>query len=93
MNKSKEKIAAAIKYDINKNNAPQVIASGEKYTADKIIDIAKTSGVPVYENAPLAKSLGSLSIGQEIPRELYDIVAQVLLFVADLDEKLPKRYE
>lgn len=81
-----KKQAAALKYDEENNNAPEIVALGKGEVAGKIIDTAKESGVPIYENAPLAESLNKLSIGQEIPRELYDVVAQVLIFVAQLDE-------
>lgn len=91
---SNEKIkkAAAIKYE-KENGAPQVVALGENNVADKIIEIAKQNDVTVYENAPLAESLNNLSIGQEIPKELYDVVAQILIFVAQLDESKNSIYE
>lgn len=90
-NQEKQKQVAALKYNKDQDNAPKIVALGKRETADKILEIAKKSNVPVYENAPLAESLNKLMIGQEIPSELYEIVAQVLVFVAELDVKRTKR--
>lgn len=90
MNKDIEKKAAALKYTEDEG-APKVVALGKRELAQKIIDTAKDSGVPIYENAPLAESLNNLSLGQEIPQELYEVVAQVLVFVAELDKPRRKR--
>lgn len=85
-NNENEKQAAALKYS-EEDNAPRVVALGKRETAQRIIDTAKESGVPVYENEALAKSLNKLNLGQEIPRELYEIVAQVLVYIAEMDSK------
>lgn len=84
---NKEKQAAALKYNKDENVSPKIVALGKQRMADQIIKTAKQSGVPIYENAALAESLNKMLIGQEIPPELYEIVAQVLIYVAELDEK------
>lgn len=89
---NKRKEAAALKYT-PENNAPEVVALGKGETAENIIEKAKKAGIPIYKNEALAESLNKLSLGQEIPRELYEIVAQVLIFVAQLDRTRGKHYE
>jgi len=79
------KEVVALKYSVG-DGAPKVIASGKGEIAEKILEIADKSHVPVQENAELAHALGALSIGDEIPPELYEIVAQILVFVSDLDK-------
>jgi flagellar biosynthetic protein FlhB len=75
-------IAIAIKYDAEKNSAPVVLAKGEDYLAAKIKDAARDAGVPVMENKPLARALyATVEIGEEIPQELYEAVAEILAIV------------
>ncbi len=74
--------AVALKYDQDKNNAPQVVAKGKDYLALRIVQIAEENGVMTIENPPLARSLYSMvDIGREIPAELYNAVAEVLTVV------------
>ncbi|MEW6605864.1 MAG: EscU/YscU/HrcU family type III secretion system export apparatus switch protein [bacterium] len=77
-------IAVAIQYDQNNMNAPQVISKGERLIAEKIKEIAKEYKIPIVQNIPLAHSLMELEIGEEIPEELYEAVAEVLNFVYKL---------
>ncbi|HLT29792.1 MAG TPA: EscU/YscU/HrcU family type III secretion system export apparatus switch protein [Myxococcaceae bacterium] len=77
-------LAIALKYDSDKDGAPRVIAKGMRLKADKIRDIAKAYGVPVMRNVNLANALFRVDIGQEIPEELYDAVAEILNFVNEL---------
>mgnify|MGYP001034519408 FL=1 len=53
--------------------------------ADKIIEKAKESDVPLYEDSKLANTLSKLEIGDMIPPELYGVVAEILVFVDNLD--------
>ena len=78
------KIAIALKYDREKDQAPKVVAKGLMLKAEKIREIAKQYGVPVMRNVPLANALYRIDVGQEIPEELYDAVAEVLNFVYQL---------
>lgn len=89
MDKDK-KIAAAIKYDQEKNKAPKVIAKGEGYIAQKIKEIASELDIPTYKDEKLVKQLNNLSIGEEIPPELYQVVAEILAFVIRLDTREEK---
>jgi flagellar biosynthetic protein FlhB len=74
--------AVALKYDADTGKAPVVLAKGEDYLAQKIKEKARESGVEIVENKPLARMLyHNVEIGEEIPPELYQAVAEVLATV------------
>lgn len=74
--------AVAIQYDAEKSKAPVVLAKGEDFLAQKIKEVAKENHVEIVENKPLARMLyANVDIGQEIPPELYQAVAEVLAMV------------
>ncbi|MCT4687406.1 EscU/YscU/HrcU family type III secretion system export apparatus switch protein [Vallitalea sp.] len=85
MDRRRIKKAAAIKYDINET-APTVIAKGKGIVADKILEKANEQELPIYKDEKLVESLTKLDIGDMIPPELYQIVAEILVFVSDLDD-------
>lgn len=79
--------AVAIKYDAQKYSAPVVVAKGENFLAQKIKDVAKEHHIEIVENKPLARMLyANVDVGQEVPPELYQAVAEVLAFVYSLRE-------
>lgn len=85
-------LAVAIRYDRSKANAPIVVAKGAGLVAQKIREIAKANNVPVLENKPLARTLFKLvSIGSEIPADLYKAVAEILAYVYRLKNKSKTR--
>ena len=77
--------AAALTYDPAENDVPILSAFGEGHMAQKIIDVAKESGVPVLPEPGLTGLLSKLSVGDEIAPEMYDAVAKVLAFVSEVD--------
>ncbi|MGN0352699.1 MAG: flagellar biosynthesis protein FlhB [Roseburia sp.] len=78
-------LAVAIKYDAETAKAPVVLAKGEDYLAMKIREAAKENHIEIVENKPLARMLyANVDIGQEIPPELYQAVAEVLAMVYNL---------
>lgn len=80
--------AVAIKYDIEKDNAPIVLAKGKDNIALKIIDKAGEYKINIIENVPLARALYANSeINQEIPLEFYEPVAEILAWVYGLKKK------
>lgn len=79
-------IAIALKYDQKKDGAPRVVAKGMRMKAEKIRELARAHGVPVMRNVGLANTLFRVEVGEEIPEELYDAVAEVLNFVQTLVE-------
>ncbi len=80
-------VAIAIKYDREKDNAPRVIAKGLRLKAEKLREIAKQYNIPVMRNVALANALYRVDVGQEVPEELYDAVAEVLNFVFTLKQE------
>lgn len=88
MSKEKEdkvKQAIALEYDPN-DEAPRVIASGKGALAERIIEKAKEADVPVHRDDKLAETLSRLDIGEMIPPELYEVVAEILVFVDAMDK-------
>lgn len=81
----KVKQAIALEYDPD-NEAPIVIASGKGALAERIIEIAKDTDVPVHRDDKLADTLSRLDIGEMIPPELYEVVAEILVFVDAMDK-------
>ena len=82
-------LAVAIKYDKEKYDAPVVIAKGADYLAQKIKDVARENDIEIVENKPLARMLyHNVDIGNQIPPELYQMVAEVLAYVYGLKGKL-----
>ena len=81
--------AVAIKYDPEVADAPIVIAKGEDFLAAKIKEIAKENHIEIVENKPLARMLyANVDVGQAVPPELYQAVAEVLAFVYHLQGKV-----
>lgn len=83
--KEKPKQAIALSYD-PEEDAPKVVASGRGLLADKIIEKAKEHDVPVHRDDKLADTLSRLEIGDMIPPELYEVVAEILVFVDAMDK-------
>lgn len=79
--------AAALKYDIEKNNAPLIIAKGKGETASNIIKIAKENKIPIKKDEDLIELLSKLDIDKEIPSSMYKAVAEIFAFIYDLSNK------
>ena len=84
-NREKVKQAIALEYDPS-DAAPRVIASGRGILAEKIIEKAQESDVPIHRDDKLADTLSRLDIGDMIPPELYEVVAEILVFVDSMDK-------
>lgn len=82
------KIATALKYNIDQDDAPKLIGKGKGKVADKILETAKENNIPIYKDDKLAKQLEQLELGKEIPQELYEAVAEILIFISDIDSKI-----
>lgn len=81
--------AVAILYDPEQYAAPIVLAKGEDYLAQKIKEAAREHQIEIVENKPLARMLyANVEVGQLIPPELYQAVAEVLAFVYQLKGKI-----
>lgn len=81
-------IAIAIVYDKASMSAPRVVAKGADLMAERIKEIAAEAGIPRVENVPLARALfKSVKVGQSVPRNLYQAVAEVLAYVYRLRKR------
>ncbi|MBR5636133.1 MAG: EscU/YscU/HrcU family type III secretion system export apparatus switch protein [Pseudobutyrivibrio sp.] len=81
----KNKTAVALSYEAG-DTAPKILASGKGYVAEQIIEEAKKADVPFYQDNELAQTLSKLNIGDAIPPELYEVVAEILVFVNDMEK-------
>ena len=80
--------AVAVKYDKETAEAPYVLAKGADYVAANIKEIAKQNNIEIVENKPLARMLYyNVEIGDQIPPELYQMVAEVLAYVYSVKNK------
>ena len=84
--------AAALKYDPQTAGAPFIVALGKGYTADRMVETARENNVQVVRDEKLSRVLQKLSVGDEIPEELYKVVAEILIFVSEMDEKYGQRF-
>jgi len=89
MENNRNQKAVALKY-LPEEGAPKVVAQGRGHLAQKIIDTAIESDVELYHNPELVEELAKIELGANIPPELYQIVAEILVFVNELD-KLEER--
>ncbi|AYD41259.1 flagellar biogenesis protein [Clostridium fermenticellae] len=85
----KRKKAAALRYE-DGYEAPMVTAAGMGCIADKIIENAKNSNVPIVYNKELTDLLTNVDVGNAIPMDLYDAVAKVIAYVMSMDKKASK---
>ncbi len=84
---SKIRKAVALKYEPGERAAPVMVAKGKGHLADLILERAMENGIPVQEDSSLVEVLSKLDIDQEIPPELYTLVAEILSFVYRSDRK------
>ena len=86
-NELKRQVAIALGYKPDVQNAPKLIAKGQGLIADKIIELAKSKGIPIKKDDDLIKVLSKLEIEEEIPPELYEAVAELLAFIYKLNQQ------
>ena len=82
--------AVALRYD-GGDGAPVVVASGMGYMAEKIVEVAAETGVPIYEDNSLATMLSQLSLGQEIPDALYRAIVEIYVYFLNFDPSDPEK--
>ena len=88
--KVEKKSAIAVHYDKDKDVAPKIVAKGKGTIAEKIIELARKNDIPMYEDRDLIEILSKLDLGQEIPAEMYKLIAEVLVFVYRSNNKAGK---
>lgn len=80
--------AVALRYNLDKDNAPVMIAKGKDLIALRIVEVGKENGIYIVENKPLARAIyAATSLGSEIPAEHYGAVAEILVYVFKLNHK------
>jgi flagellar biosynthesis protein len=88
--RSKAKSAVAIKYDSAKDKSPKVVAKGSGNIAEKIIAVANENGVPIKEDSDLVQVLSQIDIDQEISPAVYQVVAELLAFIYEVNKDFPR---
>jgi flagellar biosynthesis protein len=73
--------AAALRYDQTEMQAPALVAKGRGLVADRILEIAREHGIPIHRDPALVEVLSRLDIEQQIPPQLYLVVAELLAFI------------
>ena len=87
----KRKEAVALSYAENQADAPIVVAKGKGYIAEKIISEANVHQIPIQEDPSLVALLGQLNIHDQIPEELFQMVAEVFAFIYQTDKEMGKK--
>jgi len=76
--------ATALQYDSTKDNAPKVVASGERLIAEKIINIAQQNNIPIQKDEDMVEMLSQLELNQQIPTHMYQAVAEIFSFIYEI---------
>jgi flagellar biosynthesis protein len=79
--------ATALGYDMDRDAAPRVLATGRGKIAQQIIDLAVANGIPLREDPILAAALANIDVNEEIPPELYAVVAEVFAYIYRIRDK------
>lgn len=82
---NERKQAAALKYDAMKDRAPYIVGLGQGPVAENMLKVARENDIPIVEDKSLSQALHKLGIGDDIPEELYQVIAEILVFVTKLD--------
>jgi flagellar biosynthesis protein len=82
------KQASALRYE--GAGAPKVVASGRGLIAERILETAREAGVPIRSDAALSEALSALQLGQEVPEEMWQAVAETLAWAYRLDLRQPR---
>jgi flagellar biosynthesis protein len=90
--KDKMTQAAALKYNAQDDSAPYIVALGSGHVAKKMVEAAQENHIQVVQDQKLSAVLAKMSVGDEIPEELYKVVAEILVFVNNMDSKYGSRF-
>ena len=83
-------LSIALKYDVETMSSPMIVAKGANRIAFRIREVAAENGVPLVENKPLAQNLYKLELGDKIPSEFYQAVAEILAYVYGLKKRIKR---
>jgi len=93
MKENKIKKAVALGYDIDKDQAPKVVAKGSGALAGNIIKIAEENEIPIKKDEDLVELLSSIDVDKEIPASMYKAVSEIFSFIYDLTTMERKKRE
>ena len=79
--------AAVVKYDEETGKAPVVVAQGKGQVAQQIIELAKENDIQIQEDSALVANLLDMDLGDNIPPQLYSVMAEILLLIEEMDKK------
>ncbi|MDG5788649.1 EscU/YscU/HrcU family type III secretion system export apparatus switch protein [Evansella sp. AB-P1] len=79
--------AAVIRYDESTNEEPKIVAQGKGHVAQKILELAKENDIPMEEDTALLETLLDMDLGDNIPPQLYTVMAEILLLIEEMDRK------
>ncbi|MBH0229257.1 EscU/YscU/HrcU family type III secretion system export apparatus switch protein [Halobacillus yeomjeoni] len=79
--------AIALNYEADQESAPKVTAKGKGYIADNILKKAEENNIPIQKDASMVELLSQLNINEQIPEELYHVVAEVFAFIYQTDQQ------
>lgn len=79
--------AVALRYDVEKEGAPKIVAKGSGYLAQRIIELAREHDVQIHEDPDLVEVLAKLNVDTEIPERLYQAIAEILAFLYQLNNR------
>jgi flagellar biosynthesis protein len=85
-------VAAVIRYDQDRDQVPVVVAQGKGQIAQHIINMAKENDIPLQEDSLLVENLIDMDLGDNIPPQLYAVVAEVLLLIEEMEKNTEKKY-
>jgi flagellar biosynthesis protein len=85
--REKQSRAVALRYDRESQSAPKLLAKGQGAVAERLLAIAMEKGIPLYRDPELLEVLGQLDVGAEIQPELYQAVAEVLIYIYKMNQK------
>lgn len=91
--KQRQQVAAALRYESGKDEAPRVTAKGRGLMAERIIELALKHHIPIKNDPALVEVLSKLDLDEQIPLELYRAVAEILAFVYSANEQYRERRE
>lgn len=94
MNKTKSKrtkSAVSLRYDSQQDTAPKVTAKGKGLVAENIIALAHEHNIPVQQDPDLIEVLSQVNVDQEIPPAVYQVVAELLAFVYQMNKDYPRQ--
>jgi flagellar biosynthesis protein len=84
----KRRQAVALRYEPPRDKAPVVIAKGQGFIADRILELARENNIPIHEDRALVQTLSLLDLDQQIPPDAYKAVAEILAFLYRLQKPI-----